>query len=196
MPRPPQFDRNEALNKALDLFWSDGYEASSISKLLDTMDLNRGSLYSTFRDKRSLFELAMAQYVQNLSELTDRTLVKIPDPLEALREFFYQAFIGGDGKKANGCLLFNTITELTNTMPAIANEASDYLLEVRELFLKRLIEAKNKNMLNEDKDVDAQANFLLGVLAGFRVLCKMNFDANALKEVIDLAFSNVFKEAY
>ena len=81
-------------------------------------------------------------------------------------------------------------------MPAIANEASDYLLEVRELFLKRLIEAKNKNMLNEDKDVDAQANFLLGVLAGFRVLCKMNFDANALKEVIDLAFSNVFKEAY
>jgi len=56
MARPIQFDRDDVLNKALGLFWSDGYEASSVSRLLNVMRLNRGGLYSSFSDKRTLFK--------------------------------------------------------------------------------------------------------------------------------------------
>ena len=57
MARPIQFDREDVLNKALGLFWSDGYEASSISRLLSVMGLNRGSLYSSFSDKRTFVKV-------------------------------------------------------------------------------------------------------------------------------------------
>lgn len=194
MPRSPEFNRSDVLDKALDQFWSDGYEASSISKLLEVMELNRGSLYSAFRDKRSLFKEVMAHYVNRVSVWITRTLVETVDPLEALREFFYEAVLCEENGGTDGCLLFNTITELNNTMPELSDEAGDHMLQIRELFVKRLSEAKQKNMLRESNhDIDAQADFLLGVLAGFRVLCKMNYDAETLKNATDTALDGVFK---
>lgn len=195
MPRSPEFDRDEVLNKALDLFWSDGYEASSISKLLDVMELNRGSLYSAFRDKRSLFREVMLHYVNRATVWINKTLIEMPDPFEAFREFFYEATLCEENGGTDGCLLFNTITELTNTMPELADEAGDYMFQIRELFVQRLNEAKDKNMLKDpDCDIDTQADFLLGILAGFRVLCKMNFDTEALKKATDTALESVFND--
>ena len=62
MPWEKTFDTDEVLGKAMQAFWARGYEATSIQDLLDTMGLNRGSLYATFGDKRSLFIRALRHY--------------------------------------------------------------------------------------------------------------------------------------
>ena len=55
MPRPKEFNPDDAIEKAMQVFWHKGYEATSMEDLLSAMDLNRGSLYNTFGDKRQLF---------------------------------------------------------------------------------------------------------------------------------------------
>jgi TetR/AcrR family transcriptional regulator, transcriptional repressor for nem operon len=194
MPRTQEFDRSDVLDKALSLFWSDGYEASSISKLLGVMDLNRGSLYLAFRDKSTLFKEVLGHYFQDcLSGLFIPTLIEIDNPAVALREFFYRGLLYNDvATNFKGCLLCNTVSELSNTNPDIAGEANNYLLQLRDLFLQRLIEAKAMGMIGRRKDIDKQADFLLGVLAGLRLQCKMGFDREALKSTIDTALDSIF----
>lgn len=195
MPRLPEFDRTEVLDKALGLFWSNGYESSSISKLLDVMNINRGSLYSAFGDKRSLFQEVMGHYAKSLEGLISSTLIDIEDPLQALQAFYYGAFLADDEERlSKGCLLFNTISELSGTMPELADEAGAYLFQVRELFLKRLLEARDKSMIDEGKNLEVQADYLLAMLSGLRTLCKMGFDRAVLKQVIDTALDGFYKK--
>ncbi len=191
MSRLREFDRNDVVTKALDLFWSDGYNASSISKLIAVMGINRSSLYATFGSKDNLFSEAMACYAKRRKDLHSSTLNGIEDPLQAIRVFYYRKFLGEDVNLSNGCLLFNTVSELSNTSPGIANEAGDYLLEVRELFLNRLIEARDKGLIDEKKDVDAQADYLLAMIAGLRSLSKMGSGRHALQKVIDTTLDSL-----
>ena len=62
MPRPKEFNPDDAIEKAMQVFWHKGYEATSMEDLLSAMDLNRGSLYDTFGDKRQLFLKVMDRY--------------------------------------------------------------------------------------------------------------------------------------
>ena len=194
MPRPLQFDRNDVLNKALGLFWSDGYAASSISRLLNVMNLNRGSLYSSFTDKRTLFKEALDFYFKSIfSALLKPNLIEIDDPAESLREFFYHALLYEDPKVlSKGCFLFNTVSELSNTEPDLANDANYYLFEIRDIFSRRLEEAKLIGLVESSDNSEAQANYLMGVLAGLRLQCKMGLGKEELKKTIDRALDSVF----
>jgi TetR/AcrR family transcriptional repressor of nem operon len=62
MPRPKEFDREHVLDRAMGVFWSKGYAATSIEDLVAHMGIQRGSLYGTFRDKRTLFLSALDRY--------------------------------------------------------------------------------------------------------------------------------------
>jgi len=204
--RPIQFDREDVLNKALGLFWSDGYEASSISQLLNVMGLNRGSLYSSFSDKRSLYKEVLDFYFQRISlALLQPNLIETDDPAESVRGFFYQALLYEDSKiLSRGCFLFNTVSELSNTQPDLANDANDYLFKIRKMFTHRIEEAKVLGLVKSNNDSvsenlgdssEAQANYLMGVLAGLRIQCKMGLDRVELKRTIDRALDSIFIKA-
>lgn len=214
MARPIQFDREDVLNKALGLFWSDGYEASSISRLLSVMGLNRGSLYSSFSDKRTLFKEVLDFYFQRISLiLLKPNLIETDDPVESIRGFFYQALLYEDSKVlSKGCFLFNTVSELSNTQPDLANDANDYLFKIRKMFTHRIEEAKVMGLVKSNNDSasenfdggsgdisgdssEAQANYLMGVLAGLRIQCKMGLDRVELKRTIDRALDSIFIKA-
>ena len=62
MARPKEFERDVVLDRAMQVFWSSGYEATSIQHLVDRMGIQRGSLYATFGDKRALFFAAIDHY--------------------------------------------------------------------------------------------------------------------------------------
>jgi TetR/AcrR family transcriptional repressor of nem operon len=189
--RVREFDRTDVVNKALNLFWSDGYNASSISKLIDVMGINRGSLYATFHSKASLFSEAMTSFKDSSWDFDSLRLVGIEDPLEDIRGFYYSKFLNDSETILNGCLLFNTVSELSNTLPEVAGEARDHLLELRSLFLKRLTEARDSGMIDKEKDLDVQADYLLAMIAGLRTLSKMGFDRVSLKKMIDTTVDEI-----
>ena len=62
MARPVEFDEDKVLRKGMEQFWKEGYEASSIQKLLDCTGINRGTLYNSFGDKETFFKSCVDQY--------------------------------------------------------------------------------------------------------------------------------------
>ena len=72
MARHKEFDTTKAIEQARDLFWLQGYEATSIQDLVDHLGISRSSLYDTFEDKHSLFLLTLDQYGENLRVSSSR----------------------------------------------------------------------------------------------------------------------------
>jgi TetR/AcrR family transcriptional repressor of nem operon len=194
MPRLPEFDRQEVLDSALSLFWSDGYEASSISKLLNVMNLNRGSLYSSFGSKAALFSTVLDHYMAYLQcHLFNSTLVSAEDPCDAITAFFDKAFFEPDQSQlANGCLFFNAISELSNNEPELAGKARESIHWIRQLFYSRLVEAKQLGKVDSEQDIEGLSDYLIALVAGLRTLCKSGADAVVLRRVIDAGLSTVF----
>ncbi|WP_461481688.1 TetR/AcrR family transcriptional regulator [Porticoccus sp.] len=197
MGRQPEFERAQVLDSALGLFWSDGYEVTSISKLLDVMDLNRGSLYSSFGGKKALFAEVLDHYMAMFrAQLYHPTLESIADPKQAISSFFQKAFIEPEdkGRLANGCLFLNAISELNKTEPALADKAIDSIRWLRELLLARLLEAQQAGQVSPDKDPASLADFLIALTSGLRAQCKSGSDEQTLQRVIDTGLSSVFSE--
>ena len=195
MPRQPQFNREKVLDRALNLFWSDGYEASSISKLLSVMDLNRGSLYASFGGKNALYLEVLDHYMAMLCKnLFSCSLMTTEDPKTAITSFYQKAFIEQEDKDklANGCLFFNAISELNKTQPELAVKAVNSIKWIRQLFLSRLVEAQQAGQISPEKDPESLSDYLIGLTAGLRALCKSGADVDVLKKVIDTGLSPVF----
>ena len=111
-PRGPQkqFDRDEVLERAMELFWSQGYEATGMTELVERMGIGRQSLYDTFGDKRALFTAAVTHYFQSQVGPVVGLLRAPGSPLANLKKVFdyWESMIGED---AHGCLIGNSIVE-------------------------------------------------------------------------------------
>src|SRR5438045_9407687 len=67
MARQKEFNRDEVLHKAMEVFWTRGYEGASIQDLVKHMGINRQSIYDTLGDKHSLFLQALDRYCETQS---------------------------------------------------------------------------------------------------------------------------------
>ena len=76
MARHKEFDPGEAMKEAMEAFWERGYHGTSVNDLLAEMKLNRGSMYDTFGDKKSLFLATLAEYERQGREAVAEILNK------------------------------------------------------------------------------------------------------------------------
>src|SRR5438034_827557 len=88
MARQKEFDRDEALQGAMEVFWSRGFEAASIQDLVGRMGINRQSLYDTFGDKHALYLEALDRY----HEVEGRRLVELLDQPGSVKKCFSRLF--------------------------------------------------------------------------------------------------------
>jgi TetR/AcrR family transcriptional repressor of nem operon len=111
MARPREFDPDTALDRATQLFWERGYEATSIQDLVDTLGINRASLYATFGDKAQIFEAVLDRYSDRISERVAQTLAPPAAGRAALRAYFSAVVESATQPRSpRGCLLLNTVT--------------------------------------------------------------------------------------
>ena len=140
MPWEKKFSTEEVLANAMHAFWAHGYEATSISDLVECMGIKRGSLYATFGDKRRLFMLALRQY--RAVHLHDwvAALTQAHGPRDAIIAAFEQAVttavVGGS---RDGCLLVNTALELSPHDEEVSEFINACLVEM-ETFFRGMIE--------------------------------------------------------
>ena len=108
MPRPIEFDRSKAVNRALVLFWQKGYQATSLSDLLETTNISRSSFYAAFTDKRIFYIECLDLFVERTLELLQTARAEKP-PVEALENFFKRNFMGmkGIGVKKTGAVCWS-----------------------------------------------------------------------------------------
>jgi TetR/AcrR family transcriptional regulator, transcriptional repressor for nem operon len=137
MARPLEFDRPQAVKKALVLFWRKGYQATSLAELLEAMDISRSSFYAAFTDKRSLYIECMEVFSACTLKVLQRARAEMP-PVDALQSFFEHNFAGARGAGAVsehwGCMMVNTVLEMSGVDDELAAHASDYLAGLQRIF--------------------------------------------------------------
>jgi len=111
MARPREFDVDEALDRATEVFWRRGYEATSVQDLVDALGVNRASLYGTFGDKAGLFSAVLDRYGQQVNGLVERALAPPASGAEAVRAWFQELIRmvtqpGGP----RGCLFISSVS--------------------------------------------------------------------------------------
>lgn len=191
MPRPKAFNPDEALEKAMHVFWHKGYEATSMEDLLTAMDLNRGSLYATFGDKRELFLKAMDRYCAGGGIGSRISILNEPGPaLPLIRRFIDRMLeFGLSDPLRRGCLLTNAVMELGPRDKNIARKVAGRLQMAEEAFFKLLARAKREGELANDQDPRALARVLVTMMQGTIVMIKAGTPANVVKQTAETALS-------
>jgi AcrR family transcriptional regulator len=170
--RPRSFDRDEALAVAVEQFWRQGYDETSIATLTAAMGVSPPSLYAAFGDKHRLFEEASATYVGRVCEALDRA-AELPTArayVERVLDDTARAHTATDSPP--GCLL------LTEPRLAIQREA------VRQRVRDRLERGVREGDLPADASPDDLATFLVAVMRGMSGCAR---DGGSLAEVRAIA---------
>jgi TetR/AcrR family transcriptional repressor of nem operon len=191
MARPKEFDPEQALEKAMHVFWHKGYEATSMEDLLSAMDINRGSLYDTFGDKRELFLKAMDHYCTGGGIGSRVSILNQPGPALPLIRQFISAMLefGLSDPLRRGCLITNTVMELAPHEKGIARKLTGRLQMAEEAFFKLLARAKQEGELARDKDPRALARVLVTMMQGAIVMIKAGTPADVVKQTAKTVLS-------
>ncbi len=173
MARPREFERDEVLRIAMELFWDKGYHATSISDLTEAMGVLRGSLYKAFRDKHSLFIESLKTY----STLTLAQLKEIihsaSDPLEGLHKCLDRVAGVTDKKNARrGCFMINSSLELVPEDRTVTTVTNQHYDQVEAIFTEAIDNARKSGQLRKDLDSSAGANTILHWAMGSCVVAK------------------------
>lgn len=189
--RPAEFDRDEALEKAVGLFWRRGYEATGLTDLTNEMGIGRQSLYNSFGDKHSLFVEAVTYYVtrnnQPLIEILQAPGSGVKNICKAL-EAVVSFTTSGD---CRGCLVTNSIVEMAPHDDEVAEVARSAINQMEKAFQAALDRAVESGEIAANMDTRAVARFLNNTLQGLVVLGKASASRAALKDVVTIALSTI-----
>ena len=182
MPRPKSFDVDDVLDRAVDLFWVNGYAATSMEDLVNHLGINRGSLYSTFGSKQELYERALDRYA---TVGRDWLAAMLSDPAIALRDTITTILTSSaETTDHRGCLLVNTAMERNATDDRSLDLTSN-ALNVRRAILAAAFESR-RNELANGVTPDRAADLVLVAAQGLRVV-----DTTASKIGADSTIQNV-----
>lgn len=190
MPRTKAFDEKEVLEKAMELFWRQGYHATSIQNLVDHLGINRASLYDTYGGKEALFEKAFDRYVAVSSLEAIKLLDRHDSVKAAFREFFLLAAVEAARDKENrGCFVVNTTTELVPNEEKWSKRVKENRQAFEKLFLKYLRKGVAGKEINADKDLKAIASYFFTFYNGLKVVSKIHPSEEELSRVVGLVLS-------
>jgi TetR/AcrR family transcriptional repressor of nem operon len=188
--RPKQFDVDEALDKAVTLFWNQGYGATSVQDLVDHLGINRGSLYDTFGDKRQLFLLAFERYLNQIADEALKALSGGGSALAAIRKYFDTLLKAGIAYSAQpGCLAVNSAVELALHDREILSRVKAYFLKTEDAFCALVERAQAAGELSPTHNARAVARYLVNFSVGLTVLVKTKPSNETLHDVFEVGLS-------
>ena len=184
-----QFNQDEVLDKAMEVFWQKGYEGTSVQDLTLATGLGRGSLYGAFGDKEHLFITVLDRYADKFqAEIVEQ--LHNPDPYQAI-EGMFKVMIErmSNPKYPRGCLNTNTSVGMANKSEIIERKIAERLGGLESAIYLVLRKAQSEEKLSAEKDIRAFARFLVGVSQGMAVLNKTFADPSVIRDVAKVALS-------
>ncbi|AEP85415.1 TetR/AcrR family transcriptional regulator [Bacillus spizizenii] len=185
MARIKEFDEKKALRKAMDLFWEQGYEKTSMQDLVDHMGVHRRSIYDTFGDKHTLFMRALSHYVE-VMEVRMKNEVKTELTVkQAIRKLFEMAIYPKENQP-KGCLAVNAAVELSLIDEEVAKRITEIFINTEALLFDLLKHGQEQGEIPKHYDIRGLSQFIHNSLVGVRVLAKTTNDKQKLENIIDL----------
>ena len=190
MARQKEFDRDEVLHQAMEVFWSRGYEGASIQDLVQHMGVNRQSIYDTFGDKHSLFLEALDRYREIQSRKVFEVLERPGSMKKNLRQLFEEVVarsLSAEGRR--GCFVGNSMSELAGRCKETATRTCNSVASAEKMFQKALQRGKEQGELRRVSDTRAVARFLYSNLQGLLLMAKATRDRRLLNDVVKVTLS-------
>jgi TetR/AcrR family transcriptional regulator, transcriptional repressor for nem operon len=189
MARPKEFDPERALTKAMNLFWRQGYENTSLEALMKEMGIARQSLYDTFGDKRALYLKALAHYRDQTTGQMQKMLNEIPSVRDGFAKLLYGMAAETREQHERGCLLLSANLQRDPKDAIVRDFLRDNQARVEAIFLQALARAQKQKELSPKQDPAALARFFVVTIQGMRSMARLKSDRKALKQVAQIALA-------
>ena len=190
MARQKEFDRDEVLHKAMEVFWARGYEGTSIQDLVTHMGINRQSIYDTFGDKHTLFLKALDCYREIHAGKVFEVLDRPGSVKRNVRALFQEVVDRAPSEESRrGCFVGNAMSELAGRCKETAAKTCNSVASAEKMFEHALRRGKEQGELSGVRDTRAVARFLYANLQGLRLLAKATRDRRLLSDVVKVTLS-------
>lgn len=182
MPWQKSFDRKQAIEQAMLLFWRRGYEGTSMAELVEATGASRYGLYDEFGDKRGLFLAALDRYLARLVKPHYRALNRKNAGLDDIRSFF-EAFIAVAGTPVQlmGCLMCHTVSRPIANDADVAKRVALFMDVLKNSFTNALGNAKKSGDLPDGAKPKDLAAFFAGMVLATSLLCRAETDAETTR---------------
>lgn len=188
MARKREFDEDEALKQAMQLFWVQGYEKTSMEELVNCMGVHRKSIYDTFGNKHELFIKALEYYKTTIGQQLLQQVENEKTALGKIKALFDYAWINNE-EQAKGCLIVNTGVELSPHDKAIAQIVQSNFFETEKVIYQLLQQGQIMGEFSSTLDLGATTQFIHNSLIGIRVQLKTTDEKEKLQSIIDMTLS-------
>ncbi|AFY32174.1 TetR/AcrR family transcriptional regulator [Calothrix sp. PCC 7507] len=179
--RQREFDTDEVLAIAMELFWQLGYANTSMKDIVQATGIQPGSLYAAFGDKEKLFQQALKKYTQ---EFFRASMPRHRPPLECIQKWFeHLAKAMTNDSKHKGCLIINTAVERESHSPSTIAIIEDRLDEIESFFRQNLAQALQDGDLPDSFEVEIISKALLGVVVGMLAIARIRHDAQTFSSI-------------
>lgn len=186
--RPIEFNRDNAIEAAMEVFWRQGYAATSLPDLLTAMGLSKSSFYQAFGSKQQLFETCLAHFRERQVRRMNAALAVAPSGLE-----FLQKFLRAVAKETRtrdcpkGCLIMNTATEFAGRDSSIAALVERGLSQFAEVFRTAVERAQREGDIAAERDAETLARFIVSTISGLKTMIKAGASPKTAEAIANVA---------
>lgn len=186
--RPREFDIDEALDKALRVFWTRGFSATSLSDLTEATGVGRTGLYAAFGDKEAIFLKALDLYMDIAYADCEAMLDAEPNARKAIENYllFLARYFTTPGNPYS-CMLINSVQEGTGLSAKIEEHVTKIYMRVQEAVHRRLERGKADGQLPKNEDARSLALFFQGQLILLSAFAKADASREVLERMVMIA---------
>lgn len=184
--RPTIYEHANIVKKAQEVFWKKGYSATSLSDLQKATGAGAGSFYNAFKGgKKEAFQKAIEERRLAFDAFKSE-LGKSESPLELIMAFFRNIALAEKNEHLKGCIIANTVVEMTFVDENLEANSVQILKEVEQMFTHAIREEQAKGNLRTQTDPETLGRYLITFWCGLNTLRRMYPDKNVLKNQIEM----------
>ena len=188
--RPLAFNQDEALDKALKVFWSRGYEGASMAELAVALGINKPSIYATFGNKETLFRKALARYAAGPAAFVGEAM-KEPTARLVVEKFLMLAVdFFSDKSTPDGCMIVQGALTCSTGSALIQQELVAYRKSYEDALAQRFEQAKTQGDLPAHVNTAELAKYLTTIHQGMSVQATSGATKEELLAITKIALSN------
>ncbi len=187
MARKKQYREEEVIDKAMHLFWRNGYEKTSMQMLEKEMGINKFSIYSSFGSKHGVFLESLKCYKSKVAAMFER-FKNSSNGIDDIKQFFHDSVnICYQDDSEKGCLMTSTYYEFSgNDDDLVNNQMISFMEGLKELIIEKL----KINSSKDEETILKQANFLVLAKHGLAAATRVN-SRKEIEDYIEMTFKNV-----
>jgi len=189
MGRPRAFDKDEVLDRAMELFWRKGYEGASLADLTKAMGINPPSLYAAFGNKEGLLKAALDRYLEKRAAFLEHVLAAPTAREAADRMLCGTADLLTDPKNPPGCLLLQGGLACGAGAEAIPSELAGRRAAGEDALRTRFERAREEGDLPASADPGILARFVFAVVQGMGVQAAAGATREELTDIAVLSLA-------